>query len=91
MRRNITEKLQLLTEEICGINEAIKMMPLNEQFVHLQGMSLGDYCGYEERFKTDHLNVLIIGSADVVFHEMTALLQVDRITCHLEEISVTSH
>jgi len=54
-------------------------------------MSLGDCCGYKERFKTDHSSVLIIGSADPLLCEMTTLLQVDRITFHLEEISGTSH
>lgn len=33
-------------------------------------MSLGDCCGYEKRFKTIHLNVLIIGSAEAIVHEM---------------------
>lgn len=34
-------------------------------------MNLGDYSGYTEKFKTDHLNILIIGSLASVFYDMT--------------------
>lgn len=34
-------------------------------------MNLGDYSGYTEKFKIDHVNVLIMGFLASVFHEMT--------------------